>query len=134
MNKKPHTLIGDKYRLEIYTNDMNCQTLIKMPPNNKHTKPVLKDNQAELLGLFLMNETISYEDVNDIWVKYFSNNGYWWISSIYEQDKNGMFVSSWKKMPESIIRQRTFCWLRSCIGTLVLKGYLKVIPNFDFEY
>lgn len=107
----------------------------KNPP-----KPTLIDSQTELLNLFLKGQPIEYENVKNIWIKFYANkiiNGqpYRWLSEWEKDnvDKQPLVIGNFIKMKDGEIRNRVFCWLKGCIGALVFKGYLKVIPNFNFE-
>jgi hypothetical protein len=106
----------------------------------KPRKPILLYSQEELLSLFLKGQPIQYDEVKSVWIKYYSPsiiNGepHRWASDWDKNDeKNQKFiVGVFIKMTDQEIRNRVFCWLKGCIGALIFKGYLKVIPNFDFE-
>lgn len=114
--------------------------LIKLP--DKQIKVKLLDSQAELLKLFLTKKEISFEDVSNIWIRYFANKvidgvPYRWTSDWEKErkkdDKSFLVVGSFTKMEFSELKNRTFTWLKGCIGALVFKGYLKVVPNFNFS-
>ena len=107
----------------------------KNPP-----KPRLINAQEDLLSLFLNGQPINYEYVRQIWVNFYANKiidgqPYRWVN---EWEKNNtesksITIGNFIKMKDGEVRNRVFCWLKGCIGALVFKGYLKVIPNFNFE-
>jgi len=114
------------------------KTLMKIE-YNYNKKITIKDSHKELLELFLKGQPINYEDVKKIWIDYYAikiidGEPYRWISEWEKQMKHPIIsVGNFIKMDELEIRRSVFSWMKSCIGSLVFKGYLKVIPNFNFE-
>ena len=115
------------------------QQLIKIEYKNSQ-KQYLRGSQEELLELLIKGQPIEYEDVKSIWInnyaiKLINGEPYTWISEWEKENNNkgNEIVGNFIKMREVDIRNRVFCWFKGCIGALVFKGYLKVIPNFNFE-
>ena len=103
--------------------------------------------QSKILNIFINNKTVEYEDVKRVYADYYlkcDEKGiplFWdYVDQVDEKGlvikkDNGCVqrVGQWVIAPEGYVRAKTFGWLKNCIGILVFKGYLKVIPNLNFE-
>ena len=52
---------------------------------------------------------------------------YWW------RNEDGEMVGRYEPLQEDEIRARVFLWLTQNIGALVLRGYLKIIPQIELS-
>jgi len=107
-------------------------------------RPNLTKAQKSLFALICdklkTDEKILYNEAEEIWVKKVCRevrNGvphyYNYYKDRYEEDGEVKFKGGYEPLPEQWIVQRVLLWLTSNIGSLVLKGYLEVIPQIELK-
>lgn len=109
-------------------------------PIQIYKKPKLTQGQKLLYGLICeklkTNKPIHFREAKTIYIEqvckdvrngvvYWHN--WWWCNEKDEQ------VGRYEPLPEELVPQRVLLWLTSNIGSLVLKGYLKVIPSIELQ-
>jgi len=105
-----------------------------------YKKPKMTKGQVRLYTVLLKkiktNDPITFEEAKEIYIGWgcrevrggvpHSYNPWW-------KDNNGVERGRWEPLNEWEVATRTMLWLTSNIGALVLKGYLKVIPQIELK-
>lgn len=111
-----------------------------VPFDNKPvvSRTTLRRSQAALYDLLskrvATGKTVTYEEAHKIWVSKACRNKIGdkpasWVWR-YDHDKE-KYYSVLEEMPDDLIKMTVIGWLTRTIGILVMKGYLKVIPQVE---
>ena len=107
-------------------------------------RPKLTKAQKDLFQLICEklenNDKILYSEAESIWINkvckrvvdgvpYYWN--YW--KNRYEENGEVRWRGEYEPMPKEWIPSRVLLWLTANIGSLVLKGHLKVIPMIELK-
>lgn len=100
----------------------------------------MTNGQAKLYALILKkvknNEAITYEEAKSLYIRFACREvkkgvpqfwNMWW-----RNDKDEM-VGRWQPVSEHELNMRITQWIMTNIGSLVLKGYLQVLPTISFK-
>lgn len=105
-------------------------------------RPNLTDAQKPLFALICdklcKGDKLTMPEIKQIYIKYACRevrNGvpyFWdyWKNYDYINKKS---VGGWVKRPDKHLNQLVTMWLMNNIGSLVLKGYLKVLPIIELK-
>lgn len=143
----PKTIVKSYGKCEICALEGNCndRPSSKLPlPQEKsvriYKRPNLTQGQKSLFGLITIklekNTPISFDEAKKIYLekvcKNIRNGIPHWYNSWKRNEKDEM-VGGYEPLNEWELNNRILMWLTSNIGSLVLKGYLKVIPAIELN-
>lgn len=108
-------------------------------------RPRLTKGQKDLLhlidGKLKANEQILYVEAEEIWINKVCRmvkDGipyYWnyWHKEYIDENGEKQWHGGYDPLPKSWLPTRVLLWLTANIGSLVLKGYLEVIPRIELK-
>ncbi len=98
----------------------------------------LTTQQSELLKLMLekvdKNETLKFDEVKNLWINYVANISDGkpvYFEYYHHKDEDGEWRGGYSPLLDYCVDMRVNQWLTLNIGSLVIKGYLKIIPNME---
>ena len=103
-------------------------------------RPNLTKGQKELYSLICLkiqnSDVLSVSEVKNIYVNLvnrWQKNGIPYYYDFWKRNEKGEIVGGLEPMTESQLMIATVTWLTQNIGSLVLKGYLQVIPKLQLN-
>lgn len=103
-------------------------------------RPKLNKGQLKLYTVILVkleaDEPIYIEEARQMWIDYVAKEvkdgvprywNFWW------ENEKGERVGRWQPMDEWSISNASTQWLLRSLGALILKGYLKIIPQVQLK-
>lgn len=102
-----------------------------------HTKKKLTDGELALLALMKkkieQSESIRPDEVKAIYLQRVQLHAKMYDSHLRYDRENSEWVSGQRDYTEDEITQKANQWFKSCLGNLILKEKLVVIPVIDID-
>ena len=107
-------------------------------------RPYLTKGQTNLYALIVKkiseNKSVNIQDAKDLYLAYGCKEirggvpctFNYWANHYTLPDGTTGYKGAYEPMPQSMIERYATLWIMTNIGSLVIKGYLKIIPQIEF--